>query len=322
MIISKYNVWNIVDITGQHVNKPGVFFEILISNTNFGKEHYFHIVDNKIYEYPYLGIKTWAEAFTKTHSPFYGFFVFPIAWIMMQFIICFGGVNNGIGIICAIFLTSFIVRLVTLMFNWKSQNNQDKMQLLQIKQSEIQSKYKNLKDYKSKQKQQLEIMELYRKEGISPLSTIGSSFLSIPFLIAMYTVIKLTRELKIASIGKISLIEKPWDMIMNGYYIYLILILIYLPIQIISMILPTILNLKKTKIISKKQNKIKKKQFIMQSCMMIIFFFVTINIASGVAIYWIFSATIQIIQTLLFFYLKNKYRYNKNKNKKKIKKYL
>lgn len=83
------------------------------------------------------------------------------------------------------------------------------MQLMQIKQAEIQAKYKGSKDSAAKQKQQMEMMQLYRKEGVSPLSTIGSSFLSIPFLIAMYTVVRATRELKMATIGQISLIEKP-----------------------------------------------------------------------------------------------------------------
>ncbi len=85
-----------------------------------------------------------------------------------------------------------------------------------------------------------------------PLSTIDSYFLLIPFLIAMYTVVRETRKLKIATTGQIYLIEKPWDMIASGNYVYLSLLFsVYLPIQIISMILPTILNLRKTRFITK-----------------------------------------------------------------------
>ncbi|AKM54783.1 membrane protein insertase YidC [Spiroplasma eriocheiris] len=315
MMVSKFNVWQITDVTGQSVYKPGVFFEILVGTVNVGKEHFFHIVDGKIYEYSYLGIQTWAEAFTKTQSPFYGCFVFPVAWVMVKIIDGFGGLSNGAGIIGAIFITSLMVRLITLMFSWKAQKNQDKMQLLQIKQAEIQAKYKGSKDPAAKQKQQMEMMQLYRKEGVSPLSTIGSSFLSIPFLIAMYTVVKSARDLKMATIGQVSLIEKPWDMITSGHYIYLVILFVYLPIQIVSMLLPTILNLKKTKVISKEQKKARKKQFIMQGVMIIVFFIVTISIAAGVAIYWIFSAFIQILQTLGFHYLRvRKRKKGKDKN--------
>lgn len=321
MMIPKFGTAQILDISGQKIYKPGVFFEIILKSNFYGKEHFFYFENNQLFEYPYLAIGNWNDSFVKTTSPFYGCFVFPIAWILVNLIYVFGGLKNGIGIICALFLTSLIVRLITLIFSWKTQQNQEKMQLIQIKQAEIQSKYKYSKDPIIKQKQQIEIMKLYKKEGISPLSTIGSSFLSIPFLIAMYTVVKATRELKIAKIGQISLIEKPWDMIKNGNYIYLSLLFVYLSIQIISMILPTILNINKTKIITVEHKKTRKKQFLMQVAMIVVFFIVTISIASGVAIYWIFSAFIQILQTLWFYFLRIKKIKNKNKKnyKQKIK---
>ncbi|WP_425380011.1 membrane protein insertase YidC [Spiroplasma endosymbiont of Stenodema calcarata] len=318
MMVPKFGTAQILDVSGQRVYKPGVFFEIILGNANVGKEHFFHFENGQLYEYPYLAIRTWADAFVKTTSPFYGCFVFPIAWILVNLIYGFGGLDNGAGIIGAIFLTSLIVRLITLMFSWKAQRNQDKMQLMQIKQAEIQAKYKGSKDPAAKQKQQMEMMQLYRKEGVSPLSTIGSSFLSIPFLIAMYTVVRATRELKMATIGQISLIEKPWDMIISGNYIYLALIFVYLPIQVLSMILPTIFNLRKTKVITKEQKKARKRQFIMQGVMIIVFFVVTISIASGVAIYWIFSAVIQVLQTLAFHFLRVKRRNRRNKNSESV----
>ncbi|WP_374696706.1 membrane protein insertase YidC [Spiroplasma endosymbiont of Polydrusus formosus] len=314
MMVPRYGTAQILDVSGQTVYKPGVFFEIILGYVNVGKEHFFHFENGQFYEYPYLAIRTWYDAFVKTSSPFYGCFVFPVGWILVNLIYGFGGLDNGAGIIGALFLTSLIVRLITLMFSWKVQRNQDKMQLMQIKQAEIQAKYKGSRDPVAKQKQQMEIMQLYRKEGVSPLSTIGSSFLSIPFLIAMYTVVRATRELKMATIGKISLIEKPWDMITSGNYVYLTLLFVYLSIQIISMILPTILNLRKTRVITKEQKKNRKRQFIMQGVMIIVFFVVTISIASGVAIYWIFSAFIQILQTLGFHFLRVKKRRKKNKN--------
>lgn len=304
MMVSKYNVWQVRDVTGQDVYKPGVFFEILIGTSGLGKEHYFSIIDGQLHQYPYLGIQTWGDAFVKTASPFYGFFVFPVSWLMVSFINGFGGLSNGAGIIAAIFLTSLIIRLITLLFSWKAQRNQDKMQLMQMKQGEIQAKYKGSRDPAAKQKQQLELMSMYKKEGVSPLSAIGSSFLSIPFLIAMYTVVRTVRLLKVAQVGEIALIQQPWDMITSGYWIYLVLLVIYLPIQVTSMLLPTLLNLKGKKATTPEQKKARKKQFIMQGVMIVVFFIVTLSIASGVAIYWIFSATIQITQTLIFHFLK------------------
>jgi membrane protein insertase Oxa1/YidC/SpoIIIJ len=51
------------------------------------------------------------------------------------------------------------------------------MQAVSAKQAEIQAKYAGKKDPASKQKQQMETMELYKREGISPFSAIIASLL-------------------------------------------------------------------------------------------------------------------------------------------------
>ncbi len=307
MFVSKYNSYEVADISGQNVYRPGVFFEIIIGAL-FGKNHYFHQTTNgTIHEYSYLAINSWKQAFTKTQSPFYGCFVYPIAYLLVSIMNGFGGVKNGAGVIGSIFITAFIIRMITLAFSFKSQMNQERMQSLQLKQSEIQAKYKRSPDPAAKQKQQMEIMAMYRKEGISPLSSIGVIFLSFPFLIAMYVVIKSVRQLRVAHIGALYLINRPWSMITSGHYIYLVVLFVYLPLQILSMFLPTILTLRSTKIVTIEQKKARRKQLIIQGVMALVFFFVTVTIAAGVAIYWIFSAFIQILQTLFFHWLR-KYR--------------
>ncbi len=308
---STYSVWKVKDITGQSVYKPGVSFEIIINLFLGGKNHYFHIGSHgQIHEYPYVAINSWADAFTKTQSPFYGFFVYPIAWLLVKITNGFGGYQNGAAIIGSIFVTSLLVRTITLVFSFKAQMNQDKMQIVQLKQSEITAKYKYSKDPAAKQKQQLEVMALYKKEGMNPMASIAVTLLSFPFLIAMYQVIRTTRTLKVATVGQVSLLDQPWSMITSGHLIYLVILAVYLPLQVLSMFLPTILNLKNQKSITKEQKKARKKQYIIQGVMVGVFFIITISIAAGVAIYWIFSAVIQILQTLFFHWL----RIYKNKN--------
>src|SRR5262245_31231441 len=59
------------------------------------------------------------------------------------------------------------------------------MQALQPKLKEIQRKYKN-----NRQKQQEEQMKLYKESGVSPFSGCLPMLLTLPFLFAMYAVIK------------------------------------------------------------------------------------------------------------------------------------
>ncbi|AUM63064.1 membrane protein insertase YidC [Spiroplasma monobiae] len=334
----QYTVNAVTDMAGNTMYSPGVSFEIIIKSLGdwSSKTHWFKIdpKTGELVEYAFNPISNWGQAFTVTSSPFYGFFVYPLAWLLVSFISLFSNhaadgrldpdsSSYGVAAIFAIFFTSLIVRGITLAFTWKTQMNQEKMQGLQAKQAEVQEKYKNSSDPSAKQKQQMELMALYKKEGISPMSSIATSFLSMPFLFAMFSVVRATHALKIATVGQITLVETPFKQIQEGNWIYLTLIVVYLPLQIGSMMLPMILQMfkKKPKLESEQQKKARKKQLIMQIVFMVVFLFVVFSIASGVAIYWIFSSTFQIIQTLTFHFLKEtKASRLKKKREKQIEK--
>nr|WP_025363631.1 membrane protein insertase YidC [Spiroplasma culicicola] len=330
MYQADYVVSPVTDMAGNKIYAPGVGFEIIIKSLDdFGnKTHWFVLKsDGTISEYQYKVISNWGQAFTETGSPFYGFFVYPLSFLLVGFIRLFSGTdaagllsqnksNYGVSAIFAIFFTSLIVRGIVLGFTWKTQANQERMTSLQGKQAEIQEKYKGSSDPAAKQKQQLELMALYKKEGISPLSSIATQFLSMPLLFAMFSVVRSTHALKIATVGKITLTEQPWAQIKEGHWAYFALIAVYLPLQIVSMMLPTFLQMfkKKKKIESEQQKKAKKKQLIFQIVFIVMFIFIVSSIASGVAIYWIFSSVFQIAQTLTFHFLRE------NKAKRFLKK--
>ncbi|KEZ19764.1 membrane protein insertase YidC [Mycoplasma capricolum] len=324
MYQAQYSVNQIVDMTGKSVYTPGVSFEIILSSLGEqgSKVHHFVYDKGSFFEYGYNAITSWKETFKLTQSPFYGFFVYPTAWILAGMIKLFSGTLNplldkssqlsyGISSVFAIFLTTLLIKGITLSFGWKSQINQEKMQDIQLKVADIQAKYKDKKDMQSKQKQQLEIQALYKKENMSQFSALAGSFAPLPFLFAIYAIVRSTRALKIASVGPIALIEGPWQQITAGNYIYIIILAIYLPLQAVSMLLPTLLQMKKQKSITltEAQKKSRKKQLIMQVVMMFVFIIIIVSVATGVCIYWIFSSVLQIIQTYAF------YLYNEKKRK-------
>nr|WP_198146096.1 membrane protein insertase YidC [Spiroplasma helicoides] len=327
-----YTINKVTDMAGNGVYAPGVTFELIILSLNdFGsKTHWFDDSTGVLKEYQLKSISNWAEAFTETSSPYYGFFVYPLAYLLTAFIRGFSGTteglldpskpNYGVSAIGAILFTSIIVRAITLMFTLKTQMNQEKMTSLQGKQAEIQSKYKGSKDPQTKQKQQMELMALYRKEGISPMSSIATSFLSMPFLFAMFSVVRSAHALKVATVGQITLVEQPWEQIKEGNWIYATLIAVYLPMQILSMFLPMFLRSTKDKkaIKSEQQKKARRRQIIMQVVFIVVFIFVVSTVASGVAIYWIFSSTFQISQTLVFHYMRETKGKRISKKREKI----
>jgi YidC/Oxa1 family membrane protein insertase len=89
--------------------------------------------------------------------------------------------NYGIAII----ILTVAIRAVLLPLGFKQIKSMQNMQALQPKLKEIQKKYKN-----NRQKQQEEQMKLYRESGVSPFSGCLPMLLTLPFLFAMYAVIK------------------------------------------------------------------------------------------------------------------------------------
>lgn len=299
-------------------NIAAVFFELLIGTNGIFKHHVFHIDGGSIYEYSFNGISSWGQAWAETKSPFYGLFVYPISWLLVNIAHGLSGGTgntvNPVAIIFAIFLTTLIIKLITLVFTFRAQQNQERMQAVQLKTAEIQAKYKYSRDPYAKQKMQMELMGIYKKEGINPISSFIPMFLSIPFLTAMFTVVKSTTLLKTTQLGLIKLIETPWSMITQGQWIYLVVVVIYLPIQLVSMLLPMFLNRSRQKVKTKESKAALKKQFIIQTVFIVLFTGFVFGTPSGVGIYWIISGGIQIVQTLGFHYY-NKSKRNRYKRK-------
>jgi YidC/Oxa1 family membrane protein insertase len=85
----------------------------------------------------------------------------------------------------AIIILTVLIRLVLLPFGFKQIKSMQHMQALQPELKQLQKKYKN-----NKQKLQEEQMKLYREAGVNPLGGCLPLLLTLPFLFAMYAVIR------------------------------------------------------------------------------------------------------------------------------------
>lgn len=306
LFTKRFNTYTITDVTGASSFRPGVFFEIIIQAI-FGKAHHFYIGSSgSIYEYPLLAINSWQDAFVKTKSPFFGVFVYPIAWLLVKIIVAFGGYRKGGAVLGGIFMITFLIRLIALVTSFKYQMKHEKIQLIQAKQGALQAKYKGRKDKQSRQQLQAEIAALYRKEGINPLgAAIGNAIGTMPFFVAMYTVIRTTQTLKLTKIGAIYLVRGIWtEATKEHHWVYFSLLAVYLPMQLFTTLLPTILNWKKRAHMSMAQKKAQNKQIMIQSGMILVYLIIAARINAGAVIYWIISSSIQGLQTTFFHYFR------------------
>ncbi len=85
----------------------------------------------------------------------------------------------------ALILFTLLVKLVMLPFQLKSKKSMLRMNRMQDKVKEIQTRYANNRD-----KMQMEMSELYAREGINPMSGCLWSLIPFPILIALYNIIR------------------------------------------------------------------------------------------------------------------------------------
>jgi YidC/Oxa1 family membrane protein insertase len=81
----------------------------------------------------------------------------------------------------AIIALTFLVRLVLLPLSIRGIKSMRKMQLVAPQLKELQEKYKD-----DKERQQRELMNLYKENGVNPLASCFPFLLQIPFFIAIY----------------------------------------------------------------------------------------------------------------------------------------
>ena len=89
--------------------------------------------------------------------------------------------NYGVTII----LLTIVIRLVLLPLGIKQVRSMQHMQIVQPRIKQVQQKFKG-----NKQRQQEEIMKLYKEYGVNPFSGCWPVLLQFPILIAMYSVLR------------------------------------------------------------------------------------------------------------------------------------
>ena len=105
--------------------------------------------------------------------------VTPFGYIMR---FCYGLFNNyGI----ALFLYAIITKIILLPFSIKQQKSQLAMIKLRPYQEELMKKYGG-----DKQRYQQELMNLYQREGYSPMSSCLPTLLQLPVIFLIYTIVR------------------------------------------------------------------------------------------------------------------------------------
>ena len=121
-------------------------------------------------------------------------FVKPLAWVIINIGVLLGktGLSKGLANGFAIILSCLVIRLILYPFTRKTAMQSEKMKEVQPQLEKIEKKYKDKTSEEDQKMKAQEMMVIYQKNKINPLSSCLLSFIQIPLLFAFLEAINRT----------------------------------------------------------------------------------------------------------------------------------
>ena len=209
-------------------------------------------------------------------------FVKPLAWLIIKV----GTIVKNYGV--ALIVTCLLIRLILYPFTKKTAMQSELIKKAQPELNKIEKKYENKTSAEDQNKKAQEMMLVYQKYKINPVSGCLLSFIQLPLLFAFYEAINRTPAIFEDKFLLFELGKTPWVAIQNGEYAYILLVVL--------IFLATLVSFRKTLKDQTSQGVNMKTTIYF---MLALITYSSFTIASGVGIYWITSNLFTIIQNLL-----------------------
>ena len=245
--------------------------------------------------------------FTMDYGPFYGLFVWPASKMVMALMYALRGLPGGLNVIFSLIILLIIIRLITIAVSLKATLQNERTVEIQNKVAEVTAKYKGLNDSLSKQRKQMEIMALYKKNNFRPLAPIEQVFISMPIFLIIFRIVTSTRPIKATILFNIwDLSKQPFNMVFynisSGGAWFILFLAILISVQVLQAIVPQRLAKSRNTAYAPKSQMAKdeyRKRMMMQWGIQIAFIAMTSLSAAGVGLYYIFNSLTTILQSYL-----------------------
>lgn len=227
--------------------------------------------DMKILDGGYEGI--WTTIFVK-----------PLAWIIIQL----GTFVKNYGL--AIIIITLLIRIILLPITKKTALQSENMKAAKPELDKLEKKYRGKNDQQHNQQKAQDMMMIYKKYKISPVSGCLFAIIQIPLFFAFYESLnRLPAVFEETFIG-FQLGTSPWIGISSGHYQYLIIVILVIGATYLSF---------KLNGASTGTAEQEKQMKLMMNMMTIFISIASFTISTGIAIYWIVNSTFTIIQNLI-----------------------
>lgn len=211
-------------------------------------------------------------------------FVKPLAWV----IISLGKLVKNYGL--SVIIVTVLIRLIMVPLTHKTAMQSENMKAAQPELDKLEKKYKNKTDQESMMQKSQEMMLIYKKHNINPMSGCLFSLIQIPLFFAFYEAINRIPALFEETLLGFDLGMSPYTAMTKGNFLYLIFVVLVILVTYFSF------KLNKTASMGSEQEK----QMKMMTNMSVIFISIaSFTISTGVALYWIFNSGFTVVQNLL-----------------------
>ena len=210
-------------------------------------------------------------------------FVKPLAWVIVKIGLLVK--NNGL----AIMIVGLILRAALFPLSIKSTNMNDNMQKAQKEINRLEQKYRGKEDKDSMMAKSQEMMLIYKKYNINPLSSCLFAFLQLPIFFAFLEAVYRVPAFFENNFLVFNLGTTPLEGFKAGNYWYIVIILLILGATYYSF-----------KNMNNSGNSEQAEQMKMMSTIMVVFItFVSFSLPTSIALYWIVSNGFTVVQNIL-----------------------
>ena len=209
------------------------------------------------------------------------FFVKPLAWVIIQI----GNLVNSYGL--SIIITALLIRLVLMPITKKTAMQSENMKKAQPEIERLEKKYKGKESQEDQMRKTQEMLAIYQKYQINPVSGCLLAFIQLPLLFAFLEAINRTPAIFESKFLGLQMATTTSVGIQNGNYIYILFIVLILG--------TTYLSFRKT---LKDQTAAAAQMKYTIYIMLGIIFIGSLTLPTALGIYWITSSTFTIFQNM------------------------
>ena len=207
----------------------------------------------------------------------------PIAWLILK-VGQFVG-NYGISVM----LMSLIIRALMIPLSIKSMSQSENMKKLQPEIKKIEKKYANKNDKESQLAKSQEMMLLYKKYNINPVSGCLSAFIQLPLFFAFLEAINRVPAIFEGTLFGMNLGMTPLVGLSHGNYIYVVLIVL--------IIVSTYISFKYS--MASADNGAAGQMKFMMMFMLVMISVASLSLPTAIALYWIVNNVFAIVQSFI-----------------------